>query len=98
MMQLVRESCGLPIGLPASRWMLDFGAFFLRTETELVIKSRRVVPGRLLAAGFEFQFPELADALQELAKRNWARDERSVSNDRKGTTVVGVSPERRTCP
>ena len=47
-------------GSPATRWMLEVGAFFMRTETELVLKSRRVVPGRLLDAGFEFAFPRVA--------------------------------------
>ncbi|MBI3417631.1 MAG: TIGR01777 family protein, partial [Verrucomicrobia bacterium] len=56
MMRAFREVCGAPFGLPATRWMLEVGAFLLRTETELMIKSRRVVPGRLLAAGFEFRF------------------------------------------
>ena len=52
MMKLFREICGVPFGLPATEWMLEIGAFFLRTETELIIKSRRVVPARLLASGF----------------------------------------------
>jgi NAD dependent epimerase/dehydratase family enzyme len=56
----------VPFGLPAARWMLEAGAFFLRTETELIIKSRRVVPGRLLAGGFTFKFPELRAAIEEL--------------------------------
>ena len=64
-----RELVGMPIGLPATRWMLEVGAFFLRTETELILKSRRVVPGRLLNAGFEFRFPELRGALAELQGR-----------------------------
>jgi hypothetical protein len=66
MMRLVRKTCGAPFGLPATRWMLEFGAFFLRTETELIIKSRRVVPGKLLASGFQFHFPQLEDALRNL--------------------------------
>ncbi len=66
MMRLFREFCSVPFGLPATEWMLEIGAFFIRTETELVIKSRRVVPGRLLAAGFKFQFPTLRGALQNL--------------------------------
>jgi len=57
---------GWGLGLPASRWMLEIGAFFLRTEAELVLKSRRVVPGRLLAAGFRFDFPYFDAALGEL--------------------------------
>ncbi len=65
-MRTVREVCGVPFGLPAARWMLEVGAIFLRTETELLIKSRRVVPGRLLAAGFEFKFPQLRGAVEDL--------------------------------
>lgn len=70
MMRLVRNTCGTPFGLPATRWMLEFGAFFLRTETELIIKSRRVVPGKLLASGFQFHFPQLENALRDLKHSN----------------------------
>ena len=66
MMRLVRKECGAPFGLPATEWMLEIGAFFLRTETELIIKSQRVVPGKLLASGFQFHFPHLEDALRNL--------------------------------
>lgn len=66
MMRLVRKQCGAPFGLPATEWMLEIGAFFLRTETELIIKSRRVVPGKLSASGFQFHFPQLEDALRNL--------------------------------
>jgi uncharacterized protein (TIGR01777 family) len=66
MMQLFRESVGMPLGLPASEWMLELGAFFLRTETELILKSRRVTPGKLLAGGFEFLFPTMREALRDL--------------------------------
>lgn len=69
LMRLVRRECGALFGLPAPRWLLELGAFFLRTETELVIKSRRVVPGRLLRSGFQFSFPELAGAIHELHTR-----------------------------
>jgi hypothetical protein len=69
MMRLVRRACGAPFGLPATEWMLEFGAFFLRTETELILKSRRVTPGKLLAAGFQFHFPELENALRDLKHR-----------------------------
>ena len=67
-MRLIREACGAPFGLPATEWMLEVGAFFLRTETELILKSRRVVPGKLLASGFQFQFPELRGALKDLCE------------------------------
>ena len=46
--------------------MLEIGAFFMRTETELILKSRRVVPGRLLALGFPFRYPHWAEAAREL--------------------------------
>jgi uncharacterized protein len=69
MMRILRQVCGAPIGLPAAGWMLEVGAFFLRTETELIIKSRRVVPRRLLDSGFRFQFPDIRGAFQELCRR-----------------------------
>lgn len=69
MMKLFREICRMPIGLPATEWMLEIGAFFLRTETELIFKSRRVVPGRLLASGFKFHFPSFREALRDLEQQ-----------------------------
>lgn len=66
LMERLRKACGRSFGLPAARWMLEIGAFFMRTETELIIKSRRVVPGRLLESGFEFRFPGLEQALADL--------------------------------
>jgi hypothetical protein len=49
--------------------MLELGAFFLRTDTELLLKSRRVIPGYLLSKGFNFQFPEWAAAATDLSAR-----------------------------
>ena len=69
MMREVRAVCGIPFGLPAALWMLELGAFLLRTETELMIKSRRVVPGRLLASGFQFRFSEFRSALKDLCRQ-----------------------------
>ena len=69
MMRIFRDVCGMPIGLPATEWMLEIGAFFLRTETELIFKSRRVVPGKLLACGFEFRFPTFRETLVDLEKK-----------------------------
>jgi uncharacterized protein (TIGR01777 family) len=68
-MRLLRAAWGTPLGLPASRWMLELGAIAMRTETELVLKSRRVVPGRLLGAGFAFDFPEWGEAARDLCAR-----------------------------
>lgn len=68
-MRLFREASGQSIGLPATKWMLEIGAFFLQTETELLLKSRRVVPTRLLASGFQFHFPHFAAAMQDILPR-----------------------------
>ena len=67
-MRIFREVLHRRIGLPAARWMLEMGVFS-PTETELLLKSRRVVPGRLLEAGFEFEFPEFGGALASIARR-----------------------------
>jgi uncharacterized protein (TIGR01777 family) len=69
MMSTLRKVCKIPFGLPTTEWMLEIGAFFLRTETELIFKSRRVVPGRLLASSFEFRFPTFREALVDLEQR-----------------------------
>ena len=66
MMSTLRELCGVPIGLPATKWMLEIGAFFLRTETELILKSRRVISRRLAEGGFKFRHPGLHGAFQDL--------------------------------
>jgi uncharacterized protein (TIGR01777 family) len=71
-MAAIRKAWGTKIGLPAAAWMLEIGAAFLRTETELILKSRRVVPGRLLAQGFQFEFPDWPAAAQDLVAR-WKR-------------------------
>ncbi len=72
-MAAMRRAYRAPIGLPATGWMLEIGSFFLRTESELVLKSRRVVPRRLLEAGFTFQLPDWSAAAADLVKRRPAR-------------------------
>jgi len=69
-MRALRRAWGIGFGLPATEWMLEIGAFFLKTETELILKSRRVVPGRLLENGFTFPFPAWPEAAQDLC-RQW---------------------------
>ncbi|MGJ8672605.1 TIGR01777 family oxidoreductase [Rubritalea sp.] len=59
LMKLIRKSVECRFGLPATKWMLEVGAFFMRTETELILKSRWVIPTRLLEEGFEFKNEEL---------------------------------------
>lgn len=68
-MRELREAWGTRVGLPATEWMLAIGAFFMRTETELVLKSRRVVPTRLIESGFEFQHPFWQEAAVDLCQR-----------------------------
>jgi uncharacterized protein (TIGR01777 family) len=68
-MKTLRESWGTRIGLPATEQMLEIGAFFLRTETELILKSRRVIPGRLRREGFSFVFPKWRMAASDLVQQ-----------------------------
>ncbi len=75
-MRALREAWGARIGLPAAKWMLEIGAVFMRTESELVLKSRRVVPGRLLADGFNFKFPTWPEAARDLC-RQWRENRAS---------------------
>ncbi|MFD4632445.1 TIGR01777 family oxidoreductase [Streptomyces sp. NPDC058284] len=71
-MRTLRRAWGVPVGLPATRWMAELGAFALRSDTELLLKSRRVVPGRLRAAGFAFTRPEWGTAATSLVRRTRA--------------------------
>jgi NAD dependent epimerase/dehydratase family enzyme len=65
-MEELREAWGMPNGVPVPAVAIELAAVFLRTESELVLKSRRVVPGRLLDAGFDFEFPEWRQAAEDL--------------------------------
>ena len=68
-MQELRKAWGTKIGLPATKWMVELGAIFMRTESELALKSRRVVPTRLLDSGFKFEFPDWDIAAKDLCQR-----------------------------
>lgn len=76
-MRTLCEAWGTRIGLPAAKWMLEIGAFVLRTETELILKSRRVIPGRLLHAGFKFFFPDWESAVRDLVK-HWRQHDQEA--------------------
>lgn len=65
-MRALREAWGTRVGLPAARWMLEIGAVLLGTESELILKSRRVVPGRLTQRGFTFRHPDWPEAATRL--------------------------------
>ncbi len=68
-MRKLREVWGIGFGVPSPALLLEVATFFMRTESELVLKSRRVVPGRLLAAGFKFEFPDWQSAAADLCQR-----------------------------
>ncbi|MBB5061020.1 hypothetical protein HDF16_005756 [Granulicella aggregans] len=69
-LRILREAWGARFGVPTPPWMLEIGTFLLRTESELVLKSRRVVPGRLLDAGFTFRYPTWHQAAPDLVARS----------------------------
>jgi hypothetical protein len=68
-MRILRSAWRIPVGLPATTWMAKIGAFAIRSDTELLLKSRRVVPGRLVNAGFAFDYPDWQTAAADLVPR-----------------------------
>jgi uncharacterized protein (TIGR01777 family) len=85
-MRELRAAWGIPVGLPATKWMAEIGALVLRSDTELLLKSRRVVPGRLLEAGFDFEFPGWPAAARDLTRR--VREDRAgVGNNARADSV-----------
>jgi uncharacterized protein (TIGR01777 family) len=68
-MRVLRQAYGVPFGLAAREWMLEVGAALMGTETELILKSRRVIPWRLLEHGFRFEFPNWSEAARDLCRR-----------------------------
>ena len=68
LMRTVRKVLGVPIGIPLPRWALEIGSAAIRTETELVLKSRWVLPERLLEAGYRFRYPDLEQALRQIVE------------------------------
>ncbi len=65
-MSLLRKTLKVPFGIPSGKTLLELGAFMIRTETELLLKSRNVIPKRLLDYGYTFSFKDLETALKEL--------------------------------
>lgn len=65
-MRAIRKAVGVSFGMPMPKWLLEFGAFLIRTETELILKSRRVVPKRLLESGYQFRFERIDEAIASL--------------------------------
>jgi uncharacterized protein len=69
LMAELRRAVGAPVGLPAPRWLLEPAMWALRNESELLLKSRWVLPARLQDAGFTFRWPDLAPALDDVVGR-----------------------------
>ncbi len=69
-MTALRQAAGVKLGLPATAWMIEIGTLLMQTESELVLKSRYVVPTRLLQSGFQFNFPEWAPAARDLVQNS----------------------------
>jgi len=68
-MKKLRKAVGFPFGIPMNKFFLEIGSFFIRTETELVLKSRNVIPKRLLENEFQFKFGDIDDAFKNLLKK-----------------------------
>lgn len=67
LMDVMRKAYKMPIGLPSPGWLLEIGAVLIGTETELILKSRWVVPDRLLKLGFQFKYPDITSAINNIA-------------------------------
>ncbi|RYE19320.1 MAG: TIGR01777 family protein [Sphingobacteriales bacterium] len=65
LMKAMRKAVGAPFGLPATKWMLEIGTMLLQTETELILKSRWVLPARLSKAGYQFKVPYIEQAIEK---------------------------------
>lgn len=66
LMEILRRKMNVPFGLPSPKWMLELGAKFIKTETELVLKSRWVLPDRLEREGYTFQYKTLNETVQDI--------------------------------
>jgi uncharacterized protein len=66
LMQTLRKTMRVPLGLPAPKWMLEAGSAMIKTETELVLKSRWVIPERLEQEGYTFRYKSLEKTLQDI--------------------------------
>lgn len=88
-MRALREAAGVRLGLPAPAWLLEIGVRLLRTESELVLKSRRVVPARLLDSGFTFRFPTWPEAARELYDR-WRSPRTRATSDFPSRVSAGL--------
>lgn len=63
---VIRKAYGMSLGLPSPEWLLEMGAVIIGTETELIFKSRWVLPEKLLKTGFQFHYPDISSAIDEI--------------------------------
>jgi NAD dependent epimerase/dehydratase family enzyme len=91
-MRSIRSALGVPFGIPLHRWLLEPGAWAIRTETELVLKSRWVVPERLLAAGYAFRHPEIDAAVGDIVSRRRAAASRTPTPGVRGEQIIDRRP------
>lgn len=77
-MRILRREWGARFGLPAPRWIVEIGTRLMRTESELVLKSRRVVPTRLMRSGYRFAYPDWPEAARDICTR-WRQARRQAS-------------------
>ena len=68
MMRLFRKRLKVPFGLPSPKWLLEIGALIIRTETELILKSRNVISDRAVKEGFRFEFEKMESCINDLCK------------------------------
>ncbi|AJS59390.1 TIGR01777 family oxidoreductase [Paenibacillus sp. IHBB 10380] len=69
LMNHLRQAMNIKVGLPSPKWMLEMGAMFIKTETELILKSRWVIPERLEREGYKFKFDKIDAALEHILAR-----------------------------
>ncbi len=68
-MRELRDAWGMKFGLPTTKWMIEIGTRAMQTESELVLKSRRVVPARLQESGFKFEYSMWREAARDLCEK-----------------------------
>ncbi len=69
LMKSIRQAMGVKIGLPSPTWLLKIGAVMIKTETELILKSRWVIPEKLVQLGYNFKYPTVEPALANILQR-----------------------------
>ncbi|CAM2011106.1 TIGR01777 family oxidoreductase [Acanthopleuribacter pedis] len=93
-MKTLRDALKAPFGIPAPAWLIEIASFFMRTESELILKSRRVFPLKLLENGFSFTFPGWGEACRELIARRGSRGNNAGSDAANQVTLSAAKPSK----